>query len=139
MQQKSGNVLNNTGAVPSNLFNVLVQVGRCRWILMGRFRWRFWMQVAPGRDHCRQLPALSWADTITWLSWGIGKKMQKIKFWALGKLVLVKRYQANSWLKIDHCHQIPSLASQTKLQKDFRPKYFWVKKVLVGCLTYRQW
>ena len=90
------------------------------------------MQVAPGRDHCRQLPALSWADTITWLSWGIGKKMQKIKFWALGKLVLVKRYQANSWLKRDHCHQIPSLASQTKLQKYFRTKYFWVKKVLVG-------
>ena len=26
MQQKSGHVLNNTGAVPSNLFNVLVHV-----------------------------------------------------------------------------------------------------------------
>ena len=36
----------------------------------------FLMQVAPG-DHCRQLPGLSWADTVTWLSWGIGKKMQK--------------------------------------------------------------
>ena len=115
----------------------LVDVGGDFWVDAGGYFWvdageDFWVEIfdagGAGRDHCRQLPALSWADTITWLSWGIGKKMQKIKFWALGKLVLVKRYQANSWLKRDHYHQIPLLASQTKLQKYSSQNICWQKR-----------